>query len=105
LENLCRPVAINVESLVVTDTHYFRQPGLKAIRFSDGSTGISQENVGGLRVVDIENIGELEQNAWDSGYLWIDYITSWNDRKTKSLEQSGWKRDFQSVVPWRLNPL
>lgn len=105
LETVCQPIVADVDQLVVKDSHYFRQPGIKAIRFADGSTGVSQENVGGLRIVDIENLAELEASAWQAGYLWIDYITSWNDRKTQLLERSGWKRDYETAVPWRLNPL
>jgi len=54
---------------------------------NDGSRVVSQENVGGLRVVDIKELNQLEQQAWELGYLWMDYITSWNDLKTKDLEK------------------
>lgn len=105
IETVCTGINVDVDKRVVTDSHYFRQPGIKAIRFDDGSTGVSQESVGGLRVVDIENLAELERQAWENGYRWVDYITSWNDRKTQALERSGWKRDYETVVPWRLNPI
>ena len=102
---VCKKIVVDVEHLVKKDTHYFKQPSLKGIVMNDGSRAISQENVGGLRIVDIEDLQILEDQAWQLGYLWIDYITSWNDLKTKDLENKGWVLDYKSVVPWRLNPL
>ena len=58
-----------------------------------------------MRAVDINNLDKFEQQAWSLGYNWIDYITSWNDLKTNDLEKNGWVPDYQSVVPWRLNPI
>lgn len=104
-EDVCKKVDIDVDHLVKKDTHYFQQPSIKGIVLEDGSRGVSQENVGGLRVVDIENLQELEDQAWELGYFWMDYITSWNDLKTKDLEKNGWIHDYKSIVPWRLNPV
>ncbi len=104
-ENVCAKVEVSVEDKIIKDTHYFQQPSLKGIRIGKTATAVSQENVGGLRLVDFENINEVESNAWELGYNWIDYISSWNDLKTKELEKSGWVLDFKTVVPWRLNPL
>ncbi len=105
VKNVCRPVSVTVDSMLTRDSHYFRQPGIKGIRLDDGSTAVSQENVGGLRIVDLANREALEKQAWEIGYLWLDYITSWNDLKCRELEDNGWVRDFRSVVPWRLNPV
>ena len=104
-ETVCRKVEVNVGHLVKKDTHYFQQPSIKGIVLEDGSRAVSQENVGGLRITDIENLGKLEVQAWQLGYLWIDYITSWNDLKTKDLEKNGWTLDYKNTVPWRLNPV
>ncbi|MCC9017122.1 GNAT family N-acetyltransferase [Flavobacterium lipolyticum] len=104
-ETVCRKVEVNVDHLIKKDTHYFQQPSIKGIVLEDGSRAVSQENVGGLRITDIENLGKLEAQAWQLGYLWIDYITSWNDLKTKDLEKSGWTLDYKNTVPWRLNPV
>lgn len=104
-ENVCKNITVDVDALITKETHYFQQPSIKGIKLSDGSTGVSQENVGGLRIVDIEKLSELEHQAWDLGYLWMDYITSWNDLKSKDLENNGWVLDYKSVVPWRLNPV
>lgn len=104
-ENICKPVTVNVDKLLANDTHYFQQPSLKGIILDDGSRAVSQEEVGGLRVVDIANLQQLEAQAWELGYLWMDYITSWNDLKTKDLEKDLWVLDHKSVVPWRLNPV
>ena len=83
----------------------FKGKSLNGIRLTDGSTAINQANVGGLRIVELINIENLEQEAWNLGYNWVDYITSWNDLKTRELEIKGWVIDHESVVPWRLNPI
>jgi hypothetical protein len=105
LNNVCKPIAVAVEDFIYKEGHYFNQPSLNGLKLSDGSKAISQENVGGLRIVDIENVSALELQAWDLGYLWVDYITSWNDLKTKELEKNGWVLDHKSIIPWRLNPI
>jgi hypothetical protein len=103
--NVCKTVKVSINDLIVKDTHYFQQPSIKGLVLADGSRAVSQEEVGGLRIVDIENVQAMEVHAWMLGYNWMDYITSWNDLKTKDLEKSGWVLDFKSVVPWRLNPI
>ncbi|OXG08796.1 acetyltransferase (GNAT) family protein [Flavobacterium araucananum] len=104
-ETVCKKVAVEVDHLIKKDTHYFQQPSIKGIVLEDGSRAVSQENVGGLRITDIENLENLEKQAWQLGYLWIDYITSWNDLKTKDLEKNNWTLDYKNIVPWRLNPV
>lgn len=105
LAEVCASNFIDTAHLSYNKTHYFQQPGLKGIQLQDGSTAISQPEVSGLRMVDINQIQEAEQQAWELGYHWIDYITSWNDLKTRQLENNGWLPDSQTVVPWRLNPI
>ncbi|MBC7523072.1 MAG: GNAT family N-acetyltransferase [Flavobacterium sp.] len=85
--------------------HYFNQPSLKGIVLRDESAAVSQEIVGGLRIISFQNCKELEDQAWEIGYNWIDYITSWNDLQIKDLEKNNWVLDYKSVVPWRLNPV
>lgn len=104
-KNVCKKVSVSIDDLVNHDMHYFQQPFIKGIVLSDNSKAVSQENVGGLRMVSIENLSRMEQQIWDLGYNWVDYVTSWNDLKIKDLEKSGWVLDFKSVVPWRLNPI
>ena len=104
-ENVCKPIQVDIKELQVFDTHYFQQPSIKGIVLNDKSTAVSQDEVGGLRAVSIEKLEKFENQAWDLDYNWIDYITSWNDLKTKELVGNGWVLDYQSVVPWRLNPL
>jgi GNAT superfamily N-acetyltransferase len=102
---VCKPIQVTSNELLITNTHYFQQPSIKGIILNDKSTAVSQEEVGGLRVVSIEELENLEAHAWELGYNWMDYITSWNDLKTRELEKKGWVLDYKSVVPWRLNPL
>jgi hypothetical protein len=104
-ENVCTAVSIDVDELIVKDTHYQQQPGQHVIKLNGGSTAIHQAQVGGLRVVDLEDLEALEEHAWNLGYRWIDYITSWNDLKNKTLEKNNWVLDYKSIVPWRLNPV
>jgi len=105
MENVCKNIAVNIDDYLTKDIRYFQQPTIKGMLFEDGSRAVSQEEVGGLRVLDIGNSSELENKAWQLGYLWMDYTTSWNDTKTRKLEKNGWVLDYKTVVPWRLNPI
>lgn len=105
IKNVCKSISVSIENLIIKDTHYFQQPSIKGLSLEEGSRAVSQEEVGGLRIVDFNNLQLLEEQAWQMGYLWMDYITSWNDFKTKNLERNGWVLDYKSVVPWRLNPI
>ncbi|MCU4189519.1 GNAT family N-acetyltransferase [Flavobacterium sp. HXWNR29] len=104
-EKVCSPCEVEVNNYLKKDTHFFQQPGIKGLLFENGSRAVSQSEVGGLRVVDILNLNELENTAWRLGYNWMDYITSWNDLKNKDLEKEGWVIDSKSIIPWRLNPI
>ena len=103
-ENVCKPIKIDIESIVYKKSHYFNQPSLEGIKIYN-SVGFSQQKVGGLRLVDIEDVRLTEEKAWELGYLWIDYVTSWNDLKINELVESEWTFDYENVVPWRLNPI
>lgn len=105
LKNVCKEIDVEVAEFIIKDTHYFQQPTIKGLLFEDGSRAVSQEKVGGLRVVEISNYKALENKVWQQGYLWMDYTTSWNDTQTRRLEKHGWVLDYKSVVPWRLNPI
>lgn len=105
INNLCKNVSVCIENLIVKDIPYFQQPSIKGLLLNEGSRAVSQEEVGGLRIVDFTNLISLEEQAWGLGFLWMDYITSWNDMKTKDLERNGWVLDYKSVIPWRLNPI
>ena len=102
--NVCSKVNTDTSNLIYKGTHYFNQPGLTGIKIGS-LMAVDQSLVGGLRVVDFDNVYELESNVWELGYNWVDYITSWNDQKIKQLEESGWQLDKQTVVPWRLDPI
>lgn len=104
-EYVCETVDVKIEHYINKDSHYFQQPGIQGLKFSDGSQAINQSEVGGLRVVDIVDLNLLESISWQNDYNWMDYISSWNDLKNKDLEKNGWILDTNSVVPWRLNPL
>ena len=105
INNVCKKIDVQVDKFVVKDIRYFQQPTIKGLLFDDGSRAVSQELVGGLRVLDIGNSKVLENWAWHLGYLWMDYMTSWNDIQTRRLVKNGWVLDYESVVPWRLDPI
>lgn len=105
INNVCKRVDVEVAEYIAKDMHYFQQPTIQGLLFEDASRAVSQEEVGGLRVLEIGNVRALENKAWQLGYLWMDYTTSWNDTKTRRLEKNGWVLDFKIVVPWRLNPI
>lgn len=105
VSEICQPINVEIEQFNITDTHYFRQPTITGLILNDGSRAVSQEDVGGLRVLSIEDLQNLECQAWELGYKWMDFITSWNDLNIKKLEASGWLLDYKTVVPWQLNPL
>ncbi|WNM20261.1 GNAT family N-acetyltransferase [Flavobacterium capsici] len=104
VENVCQNLNIDISKWKNNDTHYFQQPTLNGLLFENNSA-ICNQNVGGLRVVDINDVDQIEDFAWSLGYNWIDYITSWNDLKLNQLEKNSWVLDSKSVVPWRLNPI
>ncbi len=104
-QGVCKEVTVNYEPLINKESHYFKQPGLKGLLFRDGSLATSQEKVGGLRAVNIKDVKAFENQAWELGYHWVDYITSWNDLQVKQLIKENWTIDYKNVVPWRLNPV
>lgn len=105
VKKVCKKIVIENDDYLAKDIRYFQQPTINGLLFEDGSRAVSQEEVGGLRVLDIGNSRALENSAWQLGYLWMDYTTSWNDTQTRRLEKNGWVLDYKSVVPWRLNPI
>lgn len=86
-------------------SHYWRQPGLNGIVLEDGSSGVIQASVGGLRLVDIVDPDVAVREAWARGFLWTDYVTSWNDPVISKLRRGGWLTSDASPIPWRLNPV
>lgn len=84
---------------------YWKQPGITGLQLSDGSTGVSQHNQGGFRFVDIVNNIQAEKEVWQLGYLWCDYITSWNNKQIAKLIASGWIPQNKISFPWFLSPV
>jgi hypothetical protein len=85
--------------------HFWEQPTLKSIQFEDGSTAIVQNEVGGLRFVEIKNIRKTTQQAFDLGFKWCDFITSFNNPILMKLEINKWKTESEFEIPWLLNPI
>lgn len=105
VNEICSEVSLYKGGNSKPSGHYFEQPGIEGILLHDNSTLVNQAKVGGLRLVDVNDFGIVEDFAWQNNFGWIDYITSWNDLKLKDMYYLGWVNDFASVVPWRLNPI
>lgn len=86
-------------------SHYWRQPGITGIQLADGSTGVLQAHLGGIRFVEIADPATALQHAWEVGARWVDFVTSWNNLICVELEKCGWVHDRLSTIPWRLEPL
>lgn len=87
------------------DDHYWRQPGLVGATAPDGSTVVDQREVGGLRAITVVDPVALVAAAFDAGFAWIDYVTSWNDPLLRSIEDEGWSSDVSAPIPWLLAPV
>jgi hypothetical protein len=85
--------------------HFWEQPTLKSIQFEDGSTAIVQNEVGGLRFVEIKNIKKATQQAFEMGFRWCDFITSFNNPILMKLDSNKWKTESEIEIPWLLNPI
>jgi len=104
-QSVCKPVVIKENKFKNSASHYFSQPGIDGLVFNDSSSAVCQKKAGGLRAVTIVDVANFEKMAWDLGYNWVDYITSWNDLEIKELIKNEWTLDYKNVVPWRLNPI
>jgi GNAT superfamily N-acetyltransferase len=103
-EEMIKPLQTKYE-YVRPAGHYFEQPGTVSHLFGDGSTGVVQSINGGIRAVDIKDAVTVAAEAWNLGFKWIDFITSWNDPLCRTLENTGWQPDTASIIPWRLSPV
>lgn len=85
--------------------HFWALPGLESILFEDGSTGIIQDNIGGLRLVDIVDIKYISRKVFEMGFNWCDFVTSFNNPIIRKLEKSNWQTEEVIEIPWLLNPI
>lgn len=84
--------------------HFWEQPTLEGILLDDGSTAVAQVQVGGLRFVDLVQPARAVAQAFEMGFRWCDFITSFNNPILFRLNK-GWLTDDQVDVPWLLNPV
>jgi len=87
------------------DDYYWKEPGIKGITLSDGSTGVVEADKGGLRIVKIVDPEKILEEVWILGFNWVDYISSWNDPILRSLENNEWLNNELHPFPWLLNPI
>jgi hypothetical protein len=106
LDKILSPISI-IENYQHPDdgNHYWEQPGLKSIKLTDGSTATIQKNAGGIRFVHIEDPRGAIAEAWEMGFKWADFLTSWSDLTCITLAKRGWLQDKDSIIPWNLNPV
>lgn len=104
VEELLQPAVLRQYKTVI-EGNFWQQPTLKSILFEDGSTGIVQENCGGLRFVTIRDIKKTTQQAFEMGFRWCDFVTSFNNPILRKLEKNNWKSENEMAIPWLLNPI
>lgn len=104
IPKLLEPISFS-SNLPQPEGHFWKQPTLKSIQLDDGSTAIVQNDVAGLRFVDIKNVKKATGQAFEMGFKWCDYITSFNNPILTKLEMNKWKTENELEIPWLLNPI
>lgn len=104
LEALLLPI-VTASNLNTPEGNFWAQPTLQSILFEDGSTAIIQEKVAGLRFVTINDVKKTTQEAFESGFKWCDFVTSFNNPILRKLEKNNWKSENEIFIPWLLNPI
>ena len=87
------------------DHHYWKQPGIAGLFKAEVASAVDFRSSGGLRIVSVIDTKGIEEFISESGALWADYITSWNDPIIPVLESFGWSSNEDLGVPWNFNPL
>ena len=103
-EVLLQPIVLT-QYQTIPEGNFWKQPALKSVLFEDGSTGIVQENIGGLRFVTIKDVKKATQQAFEMGFKWCDFVTSFNNPILRKLEKNNWKSENEVAIPWLLNPI
>lgn len=104
ISKVLEPIEV-ITNLSKPEGHFWEQPTLKSIQLGDGSTAIIQNEVGGLRFVEIKNVKKATQQAFEMGFKWCDYITSFNNPVLMKLDSNKWKTESEIEIPWLLNPI
>lgn len=104
ISKILEPIEV-ITDLSKPEGHFWEQPTLKSIQLGDGSTAIIQNEVGGLRFVEIKNVKKATQQAFEMGFKWCDYITSFNNPVLMKLDANKWKTESEFEIPWLLNPI
>lgn len=99
-----QPIVL-AQNLNIPEGNFWKQPTLESVLFEDGSTGIVQKNVGGMRFVTIKDVKKATQEAFEMGFKWCDYVTSFNNPILRKLEKNSWKSESEISIPWLLNPI
>lgn len=103
VENVIDRMSLNGFEKVDRKEWYWKQPTLLSGRTTNDDTFTFQQNLGGLRAVQISDPVTFAKTAWQYGARWIDYVTSWNDPIIGKLHAAGW--NCGDDIPFRLDPL
>lgn len=103
-EALLQPIVLTQYN-TIPEGNFWKQPTLKSVLFEDGSMGIVQKNIGGLRFVTIKDVKKATQQAFEMGFKWCDFVTSFNNPILRKLEKNNWKPENEMAIPWLLNPI
>lgn len=104
VETLLQPIVL-AQNFNIPEGNFWKQPTLESVLFEDGSTGIVQKNVGGMRFVTIKDVKKATQQAFEMGFKWCDYVTSFNNPILRKLDKNNWKSEDEITIPWLLNPI
>ena len=105
LNEILSETSIDKNYTKACNNYYWQQPGVNGIQLNDGSTAVAQTRVGGLRFVDMVNDEKAIEEAWDKGFKWCDYVSSWNDPLHDVLGKKGWINNENTTFPWYLSPV
>lgn len=104
IDEIVKPIAVKTNHSK-PDGYFWQQPTLKSMQMDDGSTAIIQDEVGGLRFVGLKNVKKAVAQAFEMGFAWCDFITSYNNPMLVKLSINKWKTEDEIAIPWLLNPV
>lgn len=105
IKDLLAPTKSPSDYLSPIDNHYWRQPGIVGLASKGGSSAVDFRHLGGIRIVEVANLEDLQEFIDSSGANWADYVTSWNDPLSSMLESIDWSASEELGIPWFFDPI
>ena len=50
-------------------------------------------------------VKKATQQAFEMGFSWCDFVTSFNNPILRKLDKNNWKSEYEIIIPWLLNPV